>query len=354
MKHETPIVPPTIIIYNKEYKLTPVEPELYTIERIKAEKIAVIVKDWSEVSKLCDPSKFNYLKNYHFPVLIIWDTTFAAEDWTWLKPDESEQTRNFLKKYDYKIVPISAVAFPVKEEKVNEAVKEWEVSERRSETNVYKFISGRWYLSNEGGEFPICVELAQNIESKFPIHSVLRLTDSTEWSIGDEVKDLGNPDFKKIAKFEIEDTLMDGKKPYALDETGMYKCPIERLSKPAKKPLFISFDEYEILDGDKVFVVSSDFGLTDMTAQFKFKEGLAKSGKVFKHQVNALSYISKHKPKYSEQQLMDAMNIAAEDLDKFEISDPIEIIQIKLGIVARTSSSTSPTNGSANDLSNHK
>ncbi len=222
--------------------------------------------------------------------------------------------------------PFTSAPMPTNQDKpVME--KDWEV-----QTYYIKDKPGIIYHKSLGGFTLVnsmsTVKEKDLIHSGYDIHTVRRTSDNTEWS--KEKRALGQHELCSEVKEGIIKEFyipkVGGMIVYLEGENIPYK--LSELSKPVKKAALLTEDGVEVLDTEEtVYYISDEWEPIPVTAKC-----ISNQGQCFKHRSNAEAYVKKNKKKYSEQQLMDAMNITSEDLDKFEISDPLEIIKIKLGI----------------------
>lgn len=217
---------------------TPSQPELYTIERLKTEKIAVRcvnINQLSAIKKAFNGFGDTDLITPYLPVLFFWREDI--NDWNWVEGKDSRYCGSLYTK----TIPFSQVKFNDEKpcgEGAPKPEKDWEVTAVIRKAGIHKerilyYKDGKCYKRSDSpdGKYvngTSSLETAlRNTENA--IHTVLRKTDNSEWSLEENARSVNNELPKPIESFRIDGNNMLVK---LVGKSAEYN--INNLSKPAK------------------------------------------------------------------------------------------------------------------------
>lgn len=186
----------------------------------------------------------------------------------------------------------------LKTEKITENEKDWEVKSYATYDNVvWVRYSGDLFrmLGHEKSE-------SELIKHQIPIHTVLRKSDNSEFTKRLTYNVYGHEVTREIKGFEVVGNKMF---VHFTDCDSVY---LHHLSKPDKKPLFTTEDGFDIYKGDEYFYVPrAGQNLNWHKTKAEPNCGIESFNSArFKRRESAVEYINKNKPKYSEQQILEA------------------------------------------------
>lgn len=139
-----------------------------------------------------------------------------------------------------------------------------------------------------------------------------------EFSIGDELITTNTGEkinfYGTVASFYIEAGMIIAN----LSLHGKQEFSINNLTKHKKQPLFTTEDGFGIFMGDYISFVITSVHPWMILHEKVTSEVSAGAWKRFKERSNAETWVEKNKPKYSEQQILDALEHARTNIGAFK------------------------------------